>query len=112
MFRYLIDKLAAYPSVGGASLLESGVAVWYNDHGDGPAHGFTNIPYVLAGSAGGFFKQNLYISARGGANHNAMLNTIASSAGVRNARGEYLDDFGDPDYTKGVMSELMATKSG
>lgn len=107
MFRYLLDKLAEYPTAGGANLLDAGVAVWYNDHGDGPAHGVSNCPFILGGSAGGFFKQNQCVRLKSaGPNHNRMLNTIASAVGVTNARGEYLDDFGDPGLHKGVLDEL------
>lgn len=109
MFKYLLDKLAAYPTPGGSNLLDAGVAVWYNDHGDGPAHGVSNCPFILGGSAGGFFKQNECVRLRSaGPNHNRMLNTIASAVGVTNARGEYLDDFGDPGLHKGVLDELRA----
>ncbi len=113
MFKYLLDKLAQYPTLNGGNLLDAGVSVWYNDHGDGPAHGVTNCPYILAGSAGGFFKQNECVRlGSGGSNHNRMLNTIASAVGVRNARGEHLDDFGDPSLRKGLLDELMRPTSG
>ncbi|HEV8247002.1 MAG TPA: DUF1552 domain-containing protein [Polyangiaceae bacterium] len=110
MFGYLLDKLAQYPSASGGSLLDSGVSVWYNDHGDGPAHGFTNIPFVLAGSCGGFFKQGEYTRPMrpDDPNHSRMLCTIASAVGVRNEKGDYLDRFGDASLEKGVLSELLA----
>ncbi len=112
MFEHLISRLAAYPSVSGGSLLDRGVSVWYNDHGDGPAHGTSNCPFILAGSAGGFFKQNRCVRlASGGATHARMLNTIGSAVGLRNARGEHLDDFGDPSLPRGVLDELLATSS-
>jgi hypothetical protein len=108
MFAYLLDKLSKHHTLDGSNLIDDGVSVWYNDHGDGPAHGFTNIPFILAGSCGGFFKQGEYLQTRRfDANHNRMLNTIASAVGVRNANGDYLNDFGDPSFDKGVLYELM-----
>ncbi|QRK07217.1 DUF1552 domain-containing protein [Archangium violaceum] len=109
-FKYLLDKLAAYEMPDGKRLIDHGVSVWYNDLGNGPAHSARNIPYVLAGSCNGFFKQGLAIELPnpGALNHKRMLNTIGSAVGLRNASGEYLDDFGDPSLPKGVLPELMA----
>lgn len=107
-FGYLLDRLSERTNADGSSLLDAGVSVWYNDHGDGPAHGTSNCPFVLAGSAGGFFKQGACLRLNsGGANHQRMLNTIGSAVGLRNRAGEHLDDFGDPSLSKGLLPELM-----
>jgi hypothetical protein len=108
-FNYLLDKLAAYPVPSGENLLDCGVSVWYNDNGNGPGHSSQNVPFILAGSAGGFLRNGEYIQASGGeGNHAQLLNTIGSAVGLRNAAGEFLDDFGDPASPKGVLSELLA----
>jgi hypothetical protein len=108
-FRHLLDRLTEYPSVSGGSLLERGVSVWYNDHGDGPGHGFYNCPYVLAGSAGGFFKQNELVKLPpGGPNHNRLLATIASAVGVRGPDGGVLEAFGDARLPSGLLRDVMA----
>ena len=112
MFEHLIAKLLAYPSALGGSLLDRGVSVWYNDHGDGPAHGIANCPFVLAGSAGGFFKQGLSVRlSSGGPTHCRMLNTIGSAVGAHNGRG-HMDDFGDPGLPKAVLGELLRASPG
>jgi hypothetical protein len=111
MFKYLLDKLAAYELPSGKALLDSGVAVWYNDNGNGPAHSAKQVPFIIAGGANGFLKQGQYVRIPGDGetpNHNRLLNTIGSAVGLRNAAGEYLDDFGDPSLAKGVVSELIA----
>ena len=95
----------------GGSLLEHGVAVWYNDLGNGPDHSPNNCPFIIGGSAGGFLKQGEHIRVAGDEwdeNHKRMLNTIASAVGLRNEAGEYLDDFGDPGLQSGVLSDLIA----
>ncbi|MCA9691460.1 MAG: DUF1552 domain-containing protein, partial [Myxococcales bacterium] len=108
-FKYLLDKLNAVELPGGENLLDCGLAVWYNDNGNGPAHSAMNIPYVMAGGAGGFLKQGQYIEAAGGeGNHAQMLNTIGTAAGVRKNGDEPLDDFGDPMLPKGLLTELLA----
>lgn len=111
MFKHLLDRLQAYAMPEGGSLLEQGVSVWYNDLGNGPDHSPSNVPFILGGSAGGFFKQGQHIRISGGEwdeNHKRMLNTIGSAVGLRNGAGEHLDDFGDPALRNGVLSELMA----
>jgi hypothetical protein len=108
-FKYLLDRLSAYAMPDGKSLLEHGLAIWYNDLGNGPAHSPMNTPWVIAGGANGYFKQGQYIRVTGtGANHNKMLNTIGSAVGLRNAAGDALDDFGDPMLQKGTLPELLA----
>ena len=92
-FKYLLDRLTAYQMPDGKTLLDQGVAVWYNDLGNGPDHSPQNTPFILAGSAGGYFKQGQYIkvSDAGSPNHNKMLNTIGAALGLRNASGGPLD---------------------
>ena len=95
----------------GDRLIDCGVACWYNDNGNGPGHAANNVPWVLAGGAGGFLKQGQYIrvaNGDGSPNCSKMLNTIGSAAGLRNAEGGYLDDFGDPSLPGGVFDELLA----
>ncbi|MEM6996438.1 MAG: DUF1552 domain-containing protein, partial [Myxococcota bacterium] len=55
-FRYLLEQLDAVQLPGG-TLLDAGIAAWYNDLATGPAHSIENVPWVLAGSAGGVLKQ-------------------------------------------------------
>lgn len=109
-FRYLLDRLSSYTMPDGKTLLEHGVAVWYNDNSNGPAHSVMNVPWILAGSAGGFLKQGQYVEVAGGDQPNLaqVHNTIASAVGVRKADGSMLDDFGDPSFPRGVLPELMA----
>ena len=110
-FRHLLDKLSSYPGVAGGTLLDRGVCCWHNDNANGPGHDVKNVPWVLAGSCGGFLKQGQAIELVGGADentHSRLLNTVASAAGVRKADGNYLDDFGDPTLPRGVLSDIIA----
>ncbi len=110
-FKYLLDLLDAYELPDGEKLLDCGVCVWYNDNGNGPAHSERNIPYILAGSAGGFLKQGEYIRVNDGdyqVNHARMLNTIGSAAGLRDGGGQYISDFGDPSLDRTPLLELLA----
>ena len=104
-FKYLVDKLAAVKTPTG-TLLDDGVAVWMNDLADGPAHSSRNLPWVLAGGAGGALKTGQYV--RGDWTINRIHNTIGAAVGVKNAAGQPLDDFGDDRYPKGFVDGLLA----
>jgi len=110
-FGHLVSRLKAYTMPDGSRLLENGVAIWHNDLANGPPHGLLNIPHVIAGSAGGYFKQGECVEVVGGRNepnHNKLLNTIGAAVGLTNASGQPLDDFGDPSLERGHLDELKA----
>ena len=106
LFRYLLDKLAAYALPQG-TLLDQSVAVWTNDLGHGVSHNYQNVPWVIAGSAGGYLKQGLYVDA-GNVTHNQLLNTLLSAVGVKKPDGSPVDDFGDPSLKRGQIAALLA----
>jgi len=111
LFKYLVDKLAAYDMPDGKKLIDHGLAIWHNDNANGPGHSPISTPFVIAGSAGGYLKQGLSIDVGGSNNNrnlNQMLNTIGAAVGLKNAAGQPLDDFGDPKFAKGVLSQLLA----
>lgn len=115
-YKHLLDKLTSYTTPTG-SLLDQGVAIWCNQCATG-AHSFSNVPWILAGSAQGFFKQGQYVTVgtgqmpggsqdgKGGdaaaSGVNKMLSTVLTAAGVPT------DNFGDPSLPKGIFSELRA----
>ncbi|MEM9454965.1 MAG: DUF1552 domain-containing protein [Myxococcota bacterium] len=106
-FKYLLDRLAEYQLPSG-TLLDAGVSVWLNDQSQGPSHSSNNLPYILAGSAGGFFRQALYVRADENDTHCRLLNMIGTAVGLRSASGGDLDDFGDPSLPKHPIAELRA----
>ncbi|MEM1024832.1 MAG: DUF1552 domain-containing protein [Myxococcota bacterium] len=109
-FGHLLDRLSAYEMPGGQTLLDHGVAAWYNDNSNGPPHGIKNVPWVLAGSAGGKLRQGEMIDLSPGSNtenHCRLLNTIGTVVGLRTPGMDILNDFGDPNREKGVMSQLL-----
>jgi Protein of unknown function (DUF1552) len=106
LFKYLIDRLAAYSTPEG-TLLDSGFAVWTNDLAHGVSHGYRNVPWVFAGSCGGFLKQGQYVDA-GNVTHNKLFNTLLEAVGVKNSDGTPVDDFGDPSLSKGQIDVMKA----
>ena len=121
-FKYLLDLLASYSTTTGP-LLDQGVAIWTNQCATG-AHSFSNVPWVLAGSANGFFKQGQFVQVGNGqmpsgtqdgkggdasvSGVNKMLSTLLTAAGVTKTGGAPTDDFGEPSLPKGIFSELLA----
>lgn len=106
LFVYLLDKLTSYSTPDG-TLLDSGVAAWTNDLGHGVSHNYRDIPWVLAGSCGGYLKQGAYVDA-GDVTHNKLFNTLLNAVGVRKADGSLVDDFGDPSLAPGEIAEIKA----
>jgi hypothetical protein len=106
IFKRFLDKLVAYPGPSGGTLLDDSVVLWTNDLSNGPPHSYSNVPQVLAGSAGGFLKTGHYIDA-GNITHNRLLNTIISAVGIRRSDGELYDSFGDPSLAKGVIPAMI-----
>ena len=106
MFRHLLERLSMYSTESG-TLLDDSVAIWCNDLGAGVSHTYKNIPWVCAGSCGGFLKTGQYIDA-GDVTHNKFHNTILSAVGLTNGQGGYVDDFGDPELEPGVIPAMIA----
>lgn len=91
-FAYLLEKLDAIPEAGG-SVLDHTAVVWLNELGTGGTHGHEQTPWIIGGSAGGFFKTGQLLSFPGEP-HNRLLLTLCHAMGVAT------DVFGDPDYCK------------
>jgi hypothetical protein len=121
-FKNMLDLLSSYSTPTGA-LLDQGVTIWTNQCATG-AHSFSNVPWILAGSANGFFKQGQFVQVGTGkmpdgkqdgkagdasiAGVNKMLNTLLTAAGVTKTDGSPTDDFGEATLPKGYFTELMA----
>ncbi|MFO0682386.1 MAG: DUF1552 domain-containing protein [Sandaracinus sp.] len=108
LYRYLLERLDAIRSpVAGHTLLDESIAVWTNDLSAGPPHGGENIPWLLAGGAGGALRVGQFLDA-GGVTHNKLLNTILTAAGCTKDDGSPVDDFGDASLEGGNIPALVA----
>ena len=121
-YKSLLDSLSAYNTPTGP-LLDQGVAIYCNQCATG-AHSFSNIPWIQAGTANGYFKQGQHIvvgngqqpggsqDGKGGdgsvSGMNKMLNTLLTAAGVTKTGGAPTDNFGDASLPKGLFTELQA----
>lgn len=65
-FAHLVGQLDRIEE-GGGKLLDSSVAVWFQELSDGLAHNHNNLPIVQAGSGGGYFKTGWAVNVEDGA---------------------------------------------
>lgn len=96
--RHGIEKWASYDTPNGP-LLDNGFIYWTSHVSDGPTHSFSNLPVIIVGNAGGYFKQGAYVDA-GGVSNACLLNTLMTANGVPT------ENFGTGGT--GLISEMLA----
>lgn len=101
-FAYLLERLDTLPDPEGeGSMLDHTLVVWAQELGDGRLHVCEDVPWILAGAAGGFLRTGQYLPL-GGTSHTKLLVTIANAMGLETRT------FGDPAYGTGPIEELVA----
>lgn len=84
----LLERLDGYVEEDGSTVLDNSAILYTNELSDGRTHNYQDLPYVLAGSAGGYFRTGRYLSMPRGlrgsetAPHNKLLNTLVNAMGV------------------------------
>jgi hypothetical protein len=96
---HLLDKLASYPE-GNGTVLDNTLVVWGSELGKGNNHSFSNVPFVLAGGAGGALTPGRYLQAPG-AVHNRLLVSICQLMGLTDVQ-----KFGSTDKGSGGLPGL------
>ena len=103
-FAYLIAEMKAVPELRAdgsqGTMLDNSVVAILNSGSDGAGHSVTNLPWVIAGSCGGYFQTGRYL-AYDDAPHNQLLCSFGNAMGVP------MDHFGDPNYS-GELPGLRA----
>ncbi|MBL8912680.1 MAG: DUF1552 domain-containing protein [Archangium sp.] len=81
-FGALLTLLAARQDpAGGGSLLDTSAVVWVKELGDGGLHTCEDVPFVLAGKAGGRWNPGRYL-ARPGVPHTKLLTELCQAMGL------------------------------
>jgi len=106
LYKYFLDQLSAVSTPTG-SLLDQGSAIWTNQQANG-GHDVSPIPFIVAGTAQGFFKKSLFVELGKTTSNARLLNTFLTAAGVRKTDGSPTEDFGDASLAKNVHTEIMA----
>lgn len=98
-FAYLVDKLATTDEPDGSGkLLDNTAVLWTTEISRG-THELTNLPWVLAGNAGGAWETGRYLQL-GGQGHQKLLTSIAQAYGIET------EVFGDPSLDPGTLTAL------
>jgi hypothetical protein len=100
-FAYLLDRLAAWPDADGASVLDNSLVVWGTEIGRGWDHLDTDVPFVVAGGAGGRLRGNRFLQ-KPRTVHNRLLVSLAHGVGVPE-----VERFGTNDDGGGPLSGLI-----
>ena len=84
-------------------LQDKSFVLWTNHVSDGPSHSFRDVPHIIWGNGGGYFKQGQYVDA-GNATNNRLHNTLISAA---------TQDLGVPteDFGSGSGGQLDTIRS-
>lgn len=98
-FAYLLGKLDSTPE-GAGTLLDNTCVVWVNELSKGNTHSHNNIPIVMAGGLGGFFKTGRYLNFPGTVPHNNLFLSLIQGMGLTPTT------FGNPAYCSGPLNVL------
>lgn len=99
-FAYLVQKLKSVKE-GSGTMLDNTLIVWGNELGVGNSHTRDNIPFLLAGRAGGSVRTGQYLSF-GTRPHNDLLTSVCQAMGLST------QSFGDARFNTGPIGELFA----
>lgn len=99
-FAYMLALMDAVPE-GDGTLLDNTLVLFGSELGQGSSHAHTDIPFMLAGGAGGALKGGRYLQYSGKA-HNDLLVSCLHAFDIDQ------DTFGDPELsTEGALTGLM-----
>ena len=94
---YLIKKLKDTPDVGGGSMFDNTVILFANMQRTGGGHQTDNLPWIIAGSGGGYFKTGRFLPWPSGTpGQNIPQNRVLAS--LCNAMDVPVGHFGEVDY--------------
>lgn len=101
-FAHLIDRLDATPEPGGegGTMLDNTVVVWGSELSKGNTHSRRDMPVVMAGGLGNYFRTGRYVRF-GGRPHNDLLLTILQGFGVMDT------SFGVARHCTGPLTQLL-----
>lgn len=95
-FAYLLQKMDAVED-GGASMLDNSLVFWVSDIQHPGNHRQENMPFIVAGGAGGKVQTNRWMQIPS-QSHNNLLTSFANLFGLTDAK------FGDPNFCTGPLA--------
>ncbi len=100
-FASLLAQMDEVVEPNGKTLLDNSVVLWGNELSNGDTHSRNNIPFVLAGSGGGYFRTGRYMKYANTPHNNLLVSCL-------NAMGVPATTFGKPEFCTGPLSGLTA----
>jgi len=100
--KYMLDSLATSKEPDGSSLLDNTLLLWGNELGAGNTHTYKDIPWLLAGGAGGYLKLGRFLQYKDQP-HNNLLVSVCNAMGF-----DDVSTFGIPGVCTGPLSGLAA----
>lgn len=97
---YLIAAMKKIPE-GTGTMFDNTVIVWGNELGVGNRHTRRDVPFVMAGGCGGYFKTGRYLKYPAGTKHNNLLVSLCRAMGLSEQK-----TFGNPAYCTGELARL------
>ncbi len=98
-FAYLLERLALVPE-GDGTLLDNTLVLWGMEVSRGNSHSLNDMPFLLAGGAGGALQTGRYLRYDG-VPHNNLLVSVLNAMGVGDV------SFGDPRFCTGPLTGLL-----
>jgi hypothetical protein len=96
----VVGKLAGVPE-GSGTVLDNTVILVSNDMNEGSGHDVNNIPYVIIGSGGGFFKTGRLVTLASNVPNNHLLTSVLHALGMTTVTG-----VGDSKYAGNLDAAL------
>jgi hypothetical protein len=97
---YLLDGLALAQEADGSYMLDNTLVLWGNELGAGNTHGYTDIPWLLAGGAGGALRMGRALQLPDHP-HNDLLVSVCQAMGMHD-----VTTFGIPGVCTGPLPGL------
>lgn len=101
---YLIQRMKETPDVEGKTLFDNTAILFTNLQRTGGGHNTDNLPWILAGSCGGYFKTGRFLPWPGGKTGQSVPQNGVLTA-LCNAMDVPMDYYGEQDYG-GELSSL------
>jgi hypothetical protein len=99
----MITLLKQQPENGG-TMFDNTVLLWCNELGIGNVHSHTDVPVLLAGSAGGYLKTGQAVTMPAGTPYNRLHLSLANAMGLTG-----VTTFGNPKFcANGPIAEIQA----
>ncbi|MEQ1877470.1 MAG: DUF1552 domain-containing protein [Bdellovibrionia bacterium] len=86
-FEYMIRRMKSIPD-GAGTMLDNTVLAWVNELGaGGDPHISSNLPWVLAGRCGGYFKTGRFVDVSAENRHNVLVSLMHAMGVAKNTFG-------------------------